>query len=91
MAHHPKTEQFIRSGLFSDLESFVDLEKRISLIDDEKTKGDAFEVFASGYLATRPAQMVKNIWPTTKLVPHSVLQLLRLRSNDFGVDGVIET
>ena len=47
MAHHPKTEQFIRAGLFSNLESFVDLEKRISLIDDEKTKGDAFEVFAS--------------------------------------------
>ena len=37
MAHHPKTEQFIRSGLFSDLESFVDLEKKISLFDDEKT------------------------------------------------------
>ena len=91
MAHHPKTEQFIRSGLFSDLESFVDLEKRISLIDDEKTKGDAFEVFASGYLMTNPAQMVKNIWPTTKLVPHSVLQHLRLSSNDFGVDGVIQT
>ena len=37
MAHHPKTEQFIRSGLFSDLESFVDFEKKISLFDDEKT------------------------------------------------------
>lgn len=60
---HPKTAKFVRDGLFSDLKSFSQLEKRISKIKLEKERGDAFEVFAEAYLATQPIMQAKEVWP----------------------------
>ena len=50
MPLHPKAREFAKSGLFAGVSSFVDLEKRIAAIPENKGKGDAFEVFAEAYL-----------------------------------------
>ena len=52
-ALHTKTSHWIRQGLFDDLRSFEAFEGRVNLIPEEKDRGDAFEIFIEGYLATQ--------------------------------------
>lgn len=46
MAKHSRAARFIKTGIFNGLNSFSELEKRISALPLEKERGDAFEVFA---------------------------------------------
>ena len=46
MPFHPTASEFAKSGLFAEISSFEELEKRIAAISENKGKGDAFEVFA---------------------------------------------
>jgi hypothetical protein len=50
---HPYAAQLIGRGLYDNLQSFAELEQRITALGQENTKivGDAFEVFVEGYLA----------------------------------------
>ena len=63
MPRHPKAKEFAKSGLFAGVTSFAELEKRIAAIPENKGKGDAFEVFAEGYLATLRKHEVAEAWP----------------------------
>ena len=45
-ARHPKARSFVQQKLFVGLSAFAELEQRISNLPDEKSRGDAFEVFA---------------------------------------------
>ncbi|MEK7830341.1 MAG: hypothetical protein AAB401_04600 [Acidobacteriota bacterium] len=45
------------------MKSFEDLENRIAALDDDKIKGDCFEVFAEAYLATQRQHDAKKVWP----------------------------
>ena len=88
---HTKTNYFLRSGLFDNLESFSDLEKRISELPTEKERGDAFEVFAEAYLATQTIMQAKEVWPFDK-IPATVKRKFRLDTKkDMGVDGLLQT
>jgi len=89
-ALHPKAAFFLRQNLFSGVEKFTEIEERISALLDEKSRGDAFEVFAEAYLATQRKYDSANVWPLSA-VPSETLQLLALRSHDCGVDGIFKT
>jgi hypothetical protein len=58
---HTNAGLLIRSGLYDNLHSFVELEKRVSALGNENSKavGDAFEVFVEGYLATHQKLQVE--------------------------------
>jgi superfamily II DNA or RNA helicase len=89
-ALHPKAASFVRQNLFSGVEKFADLEARISALPDEKSRGDAFEIFAEAYLATQRKHDAANVWPLTA-VPTQILKTLGLATRDYGVDGVFKT
>lgn len=59
MAKHSQSSKFTASGIFNGLNSFHELETRISALPLEKDRGNAFEVFAEAYLATQPICQVQ--------------------------------
>ena len=89
---HFHAGQLIRRGLYDDLRSFVELERRISTLGDENTKivGDAFEVFVEGYLATHQKLQAEAVWLVGQ-VPLDVRQQLNLPNDTKGIDGVFRT
>jgi predicted helicase len=89
-AHHLKALTFVRQNLFSGIEKFSEFEARVASLPDEKSRGDAFEVFAEAYLATQRKHDTANVWPLTA-VPTQTLQTLGLATKDYGVDGVFES
>jgi superfamily II DNA or RNA helicase len=86
---HPKARALFKSGLFSHLGSFRELELRLVPLD-EKTKGDAFEVFAEAYLATQRKHDAAKVWPLNA-APLHILEMLSLLGRDYGIDGIFET
>ncbi|MHB1350894.1 MAG: DEAD/DEAH box helicase [Desulfobulbaceae bacterium] len=89
-ALHPKATAFVRQNLFVGLTAFAELEKRIATLPDERSRGDAFEVFAEAYLATQRKHDAAQVWPLNA-TPTTVLQQLGLGYKDYGVDGVFRT
>jgi len=90
LARHPKAALVAQRKLFSGLSSFAELEQRIAGLPDEQVRGDAFEVFSEAYLATQRKHDAAQIWPLPA-APLDLLQKLGLTSNDYGVDGVLQT
>ena len=86
---HPKSSALIKSGLFDNLTSFSELERRIEALATEQDRGDALEVFAEAYLATSKSVGAKDVWPGSK-VPIGIEQKLGL-AGPLGVDGVYES
>jgi hypothetical protein len=84
-----RTRYFVARGLFDGLESFADLEARITALPKED-RGDAFEVFAEAYLTTQKIVEAEEVWPDRQ-VPIAVLQACGLPSDDQGTDGVYKT
>lgn len=89
-ALHPKSASFARQNLFAGLTAFSELETRIASLPDERSRGDAFEVFAEAYLATQRKHDAAQVWPLNA-TPTTVLQQLGLGNKDYGVDGVFRT
>ena len=89
-ARHPKATFFVQRHLFSGLTSFAELESKIAALPDEKSRGDAFEVFAEAYLATQRKHDAAQVWPHGS-VPLDILKNLGLSQQDQGVDGVLQT
>ena len=87
---HDKAKALFKEGLYSGLSSFDALERRIAALDDDKKKGDAFEVFAEAYLATQRKHDAAMVWPLSA-VPLDVLRSLGLSEQDYGIDGVFQT
>ena len=50
---HPKDFYRILQGIFDKLSFFADFEGRVNKIIQEKDRGDLFEIFIEGYLATQ--------------------------------------
>ena len=60
-AQHYKASYWVRDGIFDELNSFADFEIKVNKVIEEKDRGDIFEIFIEGYLATQPiAQCVKH-------------------------------
>lgn len=87
---HPKAQFFVKNGLFKHLKSFHELEGRVSNIEGDKLRGDAFEVFVEAYLATQRKYEVREIWPN-EIIPCGLLERLGLTIKDNGVDGIYLT
>jgi superfamily II DNA or RNA helicase len=77
--------------LFQNLESFAELEARISALPTPNERGDAFEVFAEAYFATQKRHdlVACNLWPVS-LAPQDVLARLnqKVDGSDDGIDGI---
>ncbi|HEY1718041.1 MAG TPA: DEAD/DEAH box helicase family protein, partial [Verrucomicrobiae bacterium] len=90
MARHPKATFFVQRHLFAGVTSFAELEQKIVALPDEKSRGDAFEVFAEAYLATQRKHDAAQVWPHSS-VPLDILKNLGLTQQDQGIDGVLQT
>ena len=63
-----KAAYWLQKGLFDDLKSFADFESRVNVVFEEKDRGDLFEIFIEGYIATQAiTQRVAKCWPETLL------------------------
>lgn len=90
-SRHSAARHFINSGLFDRLDSFFEIEARISALPSNKERGDAFEVFAEAYLATQKINEAREVWPF-EAIPQEQLKLLSLDTGrDMGVDGIYQT
>ena len=87
---HPDARRFAEAGLFNDLATFRELERRISALPSERERGKAFEVFAEAYLATQAVIQAEETWPFA-VTPPSIREELHLGSADLGVDGIVRT
>jgi superfamily II DNA or RNA helicase len=88
---HHKSKLYVNQGLFNDLKSFGDLEKRITKLPSTTARGEAFEVFAEAYLNTQKISMAEQIWPFEE-IPETIKRKLSLDTNrDMGVDGVFKS
>ena len=88
---HNRAGYFLKQGIFSNIHSFRELEKRISSLLTEKDRGDAFEVFAEAYLATQKLVQAKEVYPFDK-IPAPIKRQFRLDTKkDMGVDGFYQT
>ena len=52
-AHHYKAAYWVGQAVFDGLTSFMEFEARVNDIFEEKDRGDVFEIFIEGYLATQ--------------------------------------
>src|SRR5262249_45195612 len=89
---HSDAALLIRRGIYDNLPSFSELERRISALGDETTKivGDAFEIFVEGYLATHQKMQAEVVWPVGQ-GPLDIREQLNLPSDAKGIDGVFRT
>lgn len=88
---HTAAVRLIHNGLFDNLAAFAELEARISGLDSNKDRGDAFEIFAEAYLATQKITQAKEVWPF-EAVPYDQRKSLSLDTGrDMGVDGTYLT
>jgi len=94
---HPRAAWFIEQGLYRGIQTFDELEFRIRSSPDandrgdrEKVKGDAWEIFVEGYLATQPQFNVRT-HKEKSTAPQSWLDRLRITRRDIGIDGIFET
>lgn len=88
---HSASNSLLATGLFDNLTTFAELEARISLLESNKERGDAFEIFAEAYLVTQKIAQAKEVWPF-EAIPLDQRRTLSLDTGrDMGVDGVYET
>ena len=87
---HPATGQWTRAGIFDidDVDSWLDIEERITQIELPLDRGNAMEIFVEALLNTHPIFQTTEVYPNCEgTIPEHVSELLNL-SGDYGVDGV---
>ena len=89
-AKHSKARHWTATGIFDALSSFQDFEQRINGIAEEKDRGDVFEIFVEGFLATQPIMQCVNHWVVGD-IPLTLRQQYNLPSDAKGIDGVYES
>jgi hypothetical protein len=89
-AKHVKARHWIATGIFDALTSFHDFEQRINGIAEEKDRGDVFEIFVEGFLATQPIMQCVTHWVVGD-IPLTLRQQYNLPSDVKGIDGVYES
>jgi hypothetical protein len=89
---HANAGLLIRRGLYDNLQSFTELEQRISALGDENSKavGDAFEVFVEAYLATHQKLQAEAVWLVGQL-PQGIREQMNLPNDAKGIDGIFRT
>ena len=88
---HSSASRLLSTGIFDSLNSFADIEARVSALPSNKERGDAFEIFAEAYIATQKIAQAQEVWPF-EAVPLEQRQALSLDTGrDMGVDGTYLT
>jgi superfamily II DNA or RNA helicase len=89
-ALHSKASYWLRKGIFDDLRSFDAFEDRVNKIFEEKDRGDIFEIFVEGYLATQTITQRIDHWVVGN-IPLSLRERYKLPNDGTGIDGIYET
>lgn len=88
---HSSAARLLSTGIFDGLNSFAEMEGRVSGLANTKEIGDAFEIFAEAYLATQKITQAQEVWPF-EAVPLTQRKALSLDTGrDMGVDGTYLT
>jgi len=77
------------SGFFKKLGSFEEFESRVNQLAEEKDRGDVFEIFIEGYLATQSIAQCKEHWVVGS-IPLALRERYNLPSDGTGIDGIYE-
>ena len=94
---HKRSSFFVKDGLFNNVYSFRDLEKRIEKLKAKNIKaenllrGDAFEVFVEAFLNTHDSYEAVKVYPSLAQTPAIIRQKLKVSKKDKGIDGVFLT
>ena len=94
---HKRSSFFVKDGLFNNVYSFRDLEKRIEKIKDKNKKaenllrGNAFELFVEAFLNTNDSFEAVKVYPSLAQTPAIIRQELKVSKKDKGIDGVFLT
>ena len=70
--------------------SFEAFEARVNKIAEEKDRGDVFEIFIEGYLATQTINQCVKHWVVGN-IPLSLRERYKLPKDATGIDGIYET
>ena len=89
-ALHSKASFWLKAGIFEDIRSFEEFERRVNRIPDEKDRGDIFEIFIEGYLETQPIAQCVQHW-VVGCIPLALREKYLLPSDPTGIDGIYET
>ena len=91
---HTKAAHWIQTGVFDDLKSFEDFEARVNAIPGGNAgntdRGDLFEIFIEGYLATQSITQWKQHWVVGD-IPLAMREKYNLPNDGTGIDGIYET
>ena len=90
MPLHYRAPYWIGNGLFDKLKSFADFEARINAVEAEKDRGDIFEIFIEGYLATQSITQRVQHWVVGN-IPIEMRERYNLPPDGTGIDGIYET
>ncbi len=75
-----------------DIDKFKDFETKLSNLEDQKLKGDLFELFCQTYLVEIHNEKFKSVELFSKIKDPSILERLNLRlDKDYGIDIVAIT
>ena len=90
---HTKAAHWIQKGAFDDLKSIEDFEARVNAVFEEKDRGDLFEIFIEGYLATQSITQWKQHWVVgdIPLAMREKYNLPKSQGDGTGIDGIYET
>ena len=89
MSKNKASARWIREGLFERAESFEAIETRINQLAEEKDRGDVFEIFIEGYIATQSIAQCKEHWVVGS-IPLALRERYNLPSDRTGIDGIYE-
>ena len=89
LAQHYKASHWIKQGLFDALASFADFEQRVNRVAEEKDRGDIFEIFIEGYLATQTIAQSRQHWVVGS-IPLEMRKRYGLPNDGTGIDGIYE-
>ena len=88
-ACHNRAASWIGKGVFDGLGSFTEFECRVNDIPEEKDRGDIFEIFIEGYLATQAITQHTKHWVVGS-IPVAMRERFNLPNDGTGIDGIFE-
>jgi hypothetical protein len=88
-AYHHKAPHWVGRGVFDGLTSFKEFEPRVNDIFEEKDRGDVFEIFIEGYLATQTIMQHVKHWVVGG-IPVEMRGRFNLLNDGTGIDGIHE-
>jgi hypothetical protein len=84
-----KSKRWVRLGVFTPPSSFAEFESCVNTIFEEKDRGDVFEIFIEGYLATQEIAQSRQHW-VVGAIPLELRERYKLPSDGTGIDGIYE-